>query len=273
MAGSLVRAWRNEADFGGIVLWVLLFFAPTLMVFWPAQLRLVVPEIDLQAVTQWLPFYQIILGVLFAESLALRLGYRPLDRAFPLLRVRTSAASFWLAEGPLRGWIAVIGLLLGVQAVQWAVTSPLPLVWSISTGELWALIASLGFYILLVALPEELWFRGLWFETVGRRFVPGVIGGATLFALLHAHLGPSKVIMTFGIGVAYGTARWVGAPLVALVLAHGMMNWLNNKVWPAQEMVIDPQVFPFAVLGGFLALATGLAMFGKYSRENPINAD
>ncbi|MEL6547357.1 MAG: CPBP family intramembrane glutamic endopeptidase [Myxococcota bacterium] len=84
---------------------------------------------------------------------------------------------------------------------------------------------------LMSALGEELMFRGV----VQRSFsdpVFGVVLTAGIFAALH--VGPSKTfvpwtMMAFVVGLMFGALALVTGDLLAPVLAHGVINFLNLR--------------------------------------------
>lgn len=98
-----------------------------------------------------------------------------------------------------------------------------------------SMTARLANVVLFVALAEELWFRGLWMRSTASSLVLAVVVGALAFGLLHWPLGPGRVATTAALGLLYAAARWRGAPLWALALAHGSVNWVSASLAPATE--------------------------------------
>ena len=53
-----------------------------------------------------------------------------------------------------------------------------------------------------------------------------------LFALLHwPQCGPLQCVIIFFIGIVYASARYNGASILSLSIAHGMLDLLNIKVF------------------------------------------
>lgn len=97
------------------------------------------------------------------------------------------------------------------------------------------IITELIRYIIFVALLEELWFRGVFFEYLTRHFkhskqLPIVITSLG-FALFHFHQGIFAVTTTFALGYLWATLRSIGIPLWLLVLQHGVMDWINMALF------------------------------------------
>jgi membrane protease YdiL (CAAX protease family) len=94
--------------------------------------------------------------------------------------------------------------------------------------------------VVMIALAEELWFRGLWMRATADRPALAIFGGAAGFGLYHLHQGPALMATAAALGLLFAVARWHGSPIWALALAHGAMNWLNNVVLPAPGWRFDP---------------------------------
>ncbi len=97
-------------------------------------------------------------------------------------------------------------------------------------------------YVVIIGLAEELWFRGLWMHAAGERFVLAVIVGALLFGLFHLPLGSGRVVTLTALGFLYAAARWRGAPIWSLALAHGTVNTWLTTIAPATAWRFDPTV-------------------------------
>ncbi|MEL6340292.1 MAG: CPBP family intramembrane glutamic endopeptidase [Myxococcota bacterium] len=81
------------------------------------------------------------------------------------------------------------------------------------------------------ALGEELWFRGVLQGSFPDPLI-GVILTAAVFAALH--VGPSRVfvpwtVMAFVVGLMFGVLTWITGNLLAAVIAHGIINYLNLR--------------------------------------------
>lgn len=81
------------------------------------------------------------------------------------------------------------------------------------------------------ALGEELLFRGVIQGSFSNPVV-GVTITAGVFAALH--VGPSRVflpwtLMAFVVGVMFGVLFWLSGDLLAPIIAHGVINFLNLR--------------------------------------------
>ena len=120
-----------------------------------------------------------------------------------------------------------LGVLVGVQALQYGFVE----VAQTRLSPTWLAIEFVKF-LLIIALVEELWFRGIWFQIWRGRALACIVGGAVVFGLYHLSQGWGTVATTGCIGVIYGVARWYGASLASLVGAHALMNWMNTAMLP-----------------------------------------
>jgi len=87
-------------------------------------------------------------------------------------------------------------------------------------------------YMIFIALVEELWFRGVLQDNVGGSPLVGICICAVVFGLFHIQQGWGTVLTTTAVGFLFSVARACGAGIIALTLAHGTMNWLNNSFLP-----------------------------------------
>jgi hypothetical protein len=102
----------------------------------------------------------------------------------------------------------------------------------------WALLQFVAVQLVVVALPEELLFRGCLLELLERRFPPrwrlagGGLGLALVlsslaFALVHLPKhGDPRALATFFPGLVFGWMRSATGSILAPVLAHGLSNVL-----------------------------------------------
>lgn len=122
-------------------------------------------------------------------------------------------------------------------------------------------------FVILVGYVEELWFRGLWFHGARNRITfANLLVGSLLFGLYHWPHGVRTVIFTTAVGLIFAAARAGGAPILALGLAHGLMNWLNLVAFPAMQLRFETP----AMLVGFpllCAVAAGLLFYGKNVKQ------
>ncbi len=88
---------------------------------------------------------------------------------------------------------------------------------------------------LVAGFAEEIWFRGLWMgATIDEPWL--AIGAGTVgFGLLHWPRGFRVVITTMALGLLYSSARWEGAPIWSLAVAHGTINWISGTLSPSRR--------------------------------------
>lgn len=87
----------------------------------------------------------------------------------------------------------------------------------------------LAYYIILVALMEEAWFRGVLFWAARASLFGSFFGATILFAAIHYPLGGTVgVLSAFAIGSVYASLRLCGASIVTLAFVHGGINWFHT---------------------------------------------
>jgi len=91
----------------------------------------------------------------------------------------------------------------------------------------WQLVYFLG----LIALPEEIFFRGFPFLALGRYSARAVFVSAGLFSLIHINIGPHTLPYYFALGLLLGVLRRFGTTLAELTIWHGLFNFVVI-VWP-----------------------------------------
>ncbi|HWO89117.1 MAG TPA: CPBP family intramembrane glutamic endopeptidase [Gemmatimonadales bacterium] len=141
----------------------------------------------------------------------------------------------------------IVAALIGVAAI---VVVALPLgavagfvVWEPRLGSLDAAVLRLLSYAVFIGLPEEMLFRGLIQEGLGRRFGAGRgwIAASVLFGLAHigretgltelqrtelAGLNWRLALLATTAGLGYGWVYRTTGRLAAAALTHGIVNWL-----------------------------------------------
>jgi membrane protease YdiL (CAAX protease family) len=150
-------------------------------------------------------------------------------------------------------WYAIL-LLAALQLAEYlAVVHPLP-----ANPNLPLVASAWLHYTVMVALPEEIWFRGLWFAAGRDRFRASVVAGSVLFGLYHAANGWSAVVTTAAVGFVLALARQRGASLLSLVLVHGAMDLLNRVLIPGTAWRFGPGLSPIVFALIVTALGLGL---------------
>jgi len=123
------------------------------------------------------------------------------------------------------GWRVVVPTLLILELALCIINVPhLGLSWASSPTTA---LTDLPYFLCLIALTEELWFRGIWFEMWrGRPFM--CIGvGSLLFGAIHIATSSSHPISAFFFGLVFAAARNRGASIGVLVIGHGLLDWVN----------------------------------------------
>mgnify|MGYP000860478431 CR=1 FL=1 len=118
--------------------------------------------------------------------------------------------------------------------------------------------------IVLIGLAEELWFRGVWFEIVGRNALLSVVAGGALFGLSHLHQGLLMVLITGSAGCAYAAARHRGASLLSLALAHGLMDFANGILFPGAAARFSLTAIMVIAPALILTVALALMLIGRW---------
>jgi len=101
--------------------------------------------------------------------------------------------------------------LKGVELLSWAALSGL-----------------LVHYLVFMAPWEEIWWRGVWFAAGPPHYWMQVLAGSALFTLLHLPRADWTLAVVFVMGVAFASLKRAGAPLVLLIVLHGLNNVLNR---------------------------------------------
>lgn len=142
-------------------------------------------------------------------------------------------------HGARRGrvWLAAVAAVVAVTAHILAADARLNE--ALAPGVAFAVFVNMA---LVVGLGEEAWFRGLWMRAAQPSAALAVGVGALAFGLLHWPFGLGRVATTAALGALYGAARWRGAPLWALALAHGAVNTVASTAIPASAWRFDPML-------------------------------
>jgi hypothetical protein len=225
----------------------------------------------LQAVTSRPPLSPWLVAVLFAPTAlllwAIAAGIIPVDQknlrtvlqAIALAQLFLAVTIYEIVPGLAKGdraqrpaWqrlMLALGVLIVTQVAHLAVAEKAFASIAVATA-----LAALAQQVVTIALAEELWFRGLWMRAAAGRPLLAVFGGAAGFGLYHLHQGWEWVATSTALGLLFAVARWYGAPIWALALSHGLMNWLNMVAAPGAKWRLDPALSR----GMFI----GLVLFG-----------
>ena len=125
----------------------------------------------------------------------------------------------------LKGWKYAVMLFLGFLLLEVLFAAPIikPALWKLSG------LGKLLWCIVLTGFIEELWWRGVWFAMFKNRPLVCIVAGSVIFGLAHFQLhGMDKVITASFVGLAYAVARYKGASIGVLALAHGFNDWIGQ---------------------------------------------
>lgn len=224
---------------GLIGLWALFYLASVLTIGW-AQTR---GGETGKAALLGLSLAQLFVGGAWFGWMTRRRDARRRGRAFP---------------GAL--WLPPLVSLFVLEALAWTFVVPAPVYQTIPAGAaLWRLF----YHLVLVALAEEIWFRGLWFRLTGNGFVLSVLCGSVLFAGLHWAHGPGQMAVALSLGFLFATWRWLGAPIWSLALVHGLMNWVNSTLLPGGAFRFGETAYFTGFSAAVLLLAGGWILFAR----------
>lgn len=127
-------------------------------------------------------------------------------------------------------WLLPLLSLIIIELSVWIFTIPR---WRGPELPTFFIIKQLAYFLIIIALVEELWYRGIWFAITGNSILISVILGSILFTLLHWHQGLKHFPFLLSLGLVFSVCRWLGSPIWSLAISHGLMNWLNITVMPS----------------------------------------
>ncbi|MTI10407.1 CPBP family intramembrane glutamic endopeptidase [Curvivirga aplysinae] len=118
-------------------------------------------------------------------------------------------------------------------------------------------------YFVFIALVEEIWFRGILQDYLGRNSFKAIIIASVIFGLYHLPHGWPIVLTTTAVGLLYSFARGYGAGILSLAFVHGLMNWLNLSFYPAQNLRVEYTDFLIAFPAICMIGVAGLYLFAR----------
>lgn len=169
----------------------------------------------------------------------------------------------------LRRWHLGLAVYTGLLGLMLALAKPeiLP-VFGSGAGFL-----TLAYYLLVIALMEEVWFRGIWFATFPGQPLVSIFAGSLLFGIAHIGFqGPLSFVTTFSVGLVFAAARYRGASIGSLVIAHGFNDWINGGTvvgWHWHHEL--PMRLP-VMSAGCLLLAAAIWKWGSAGQGRPEGA-
>ena len=134
----------------------------------------------------------------------------------------------------LHGWAWAAAAFLGLSAIWY--TIGIPTFWPRGTIIMAGL--ELFKYLVLIGFTEEFWFHGIWLAMFHIRLVPSVIFGSLVFGLIHLAHDPVSALFSGAFGAVFAAARYRGASIIQLALAHGILNWVMGLLLPVSEFRI-----------------------------------
>ncbi|WP_028583677.1 CPBP family glutamic-type intramembrane protease [Desulfogranum mediterraneum] len=93
-------------------------------------------------------------------------------------------------------------------------------------------MGKLLYFMLLIALPEELLFRWLPFRLNQNRTERAVVYGSVLFSIYHINQGILPLLFFFSLGLLFGVMRYYGCPILLLIIIHGLYDLAVGQLWP-----------------------------------------
>jgi membrane protease YdiL (CAAX protease family) len=147
----------------------------------------------------------------------------------PFLYYRGGRAPSWIRPGSVRKSLLAAGALLasGTALFLLYLTLPFPEAFRPPADPIGRPGEFLARMALLVALPEEVFFRGYLYDALEERGWEPVTASSLLFALAHVAILPSPYrALTFFPGLAFGWARKATGAVYVPILLHFAFNLL-----------------------------------------------
>ncbi|MBX3598329.1 MAG: CPBP family intramembrane metalloprotease [Rhizobiaceae bacterium] len=159
----------------------------------------------------------------------LRMDGVSLRREFGL---RSSVASFRL-RAILGGttWFLVMGMYFALTTRSGLFPSGI--------GAVWQLV----YFIFLIALPEELIFRGIIMRALAGQIRIAMLASAALFSLLHLNNGLPMLPYYFALGLLLSMLRRSGLTIAELTIWHAMFNFVSVVALPAEGFRVSATSF------------------------------
>lgn len=151
----------------------------------------------------------------------------------PLPRYRGRGVPSWIVAGNIRRSAGIFLLLAAAGAAAYFLFARLPLPPALSPSRggppiSGAMAVNL---LLLVALPEEVFFRGYLYDAFEEAGWEPVLPTALLFAAGHVLIAPSAFrALTFFPGLLLGVGRKASGNVYVPVLAHFLFNLIPSLI-------------------------------------------
>ena len=218
----------------------------------------------------WLAFYLVTGGALIALTTIRPPGIYWWSWVFAMAQL---AGCLWVRHAyyqkdislvSFNGWPWAIFVIVSLQTIQYIVVVPKI---GPASGIGFALLELFKFLV-LIGYTEELWFRGIWFAMFKNRMLPSIIAGSVAFGIFHLPHGIGSVIISSCVGSVFAAARYRGASIMSLAIAHGLIDWLNNQMLPAKQLRISMGAALIVLPVACIAITILLVMFSKGKNIN-----
>lgn len=114
------------------------------------------------------------------------------------------------------------------------------------------------FHLFFVALPEEIFFRGMFYRNFPHSYISYAVVGSFLFGILHFSSGLSAVLIAICAGVFLCTLRWLGTSVTSLIVAHSTVNILNNILFSFNTPKYSDTIITLSTCTAFIAVTLTL---------------
>lgn len=163
----------------------------------------------------------------------------------------------------VRGWPWAAAAFLGLSVIWY--TIGIPTFWPDRTMAVAGL--ELFKFLVFIGFTEELWFRGIWFAMFHNRLVPSVILGSVAFGLIHLAHDPVWALFAAAFGAVFAAARYRGASIVQLALAHGILNWTMKLVAPVSEFRIGHGILLLVLPPVLCLVLSAILLFWRHEKQ------
>lgn len=172
----------------------------------------------------------------------------------------------------LRDWASEWRRMINIGVTSWVLAVAVVLALTERADRLFAgdpnIAWQLFYFLALIALPEEIIYRGIAMRIFEKRIALAVVTGALLFSLMHANNGLGFLPYYFAFGLLLGTLRRFGMTLMELAIWHGLFNFVNDTVWPATGFRTSAVAFFIVAPVSLLAITALVGWIGTESGKD-----
>ncbi len=155
-------------------------------------------------------------------------------------------------------WRSTAWLLPTAAIAIWAI----PVLYGLALGILvikpvdaTLLLAVLFIHILLVGIPEELFFRESGLSGWSSNPLYGMAVSSLAYFSIHLHQGIVPALIALGVGLVYCSLRIAGANVLAIGLLHGVTNVLTSQIVTLDLTLNGGIVYAFYLVAACAALS------------------